>query len=143
MPHDSTSHLTQGALQKYNSRRAALGAIIRIAARTPSLTAASMIICALFLISLAAPLISDAASHPPEKIDLDHIFRQPSLGPAVWWLGSDEYGRSELIRLIYGGRVSLFFAALVAAINLTVGVSLGMIAGYYRGRVDDMVTWVL
>src|SRR5437870_4244293 len=120
MPQQPTSTLKQGAIPRSHSPQAALWAVVRTAARSPALTTASIIMCALFLISLSAPLISDVAlSYPPEKIDLDHIFRRPTLGPVVWWLGSDEYGRSELVRLVYGGRVSLFFAALVVALNLT------------------------
>ena len=59
------------------------------------------------------------------------------------WLGTDEFGRDQLVRALYGARVSLTIGFAAAAINLTVGVALGAMAGFYGGRVDDFVVWLI
>jgi len=58
-------------------------------------------------------------------------------------LGTDDLGRDHLARLAYGGRVTLAIAVVAALISLTIGVSLGIIMGYYGGIVDDILMWVI
>jgi peptide/nickel transport system permease protein len=58
------------------------------------------------------------------------------------WLGTDDFGRDQLVRLLYGARVSLSIGLVAAAVNLTIGVSLGAIAGFYGRQVDDAVVWL-
>lgn len=58
-------------------------------------------------------------------------------------LGTDKYGRDILSRLIVGVRVSLSVGLITIIISLTLGILLGSIAGYYRGRVDDIITWFI
>ena len=59
------------------------------------------------------------------------------------WLGTDTYGRDILSRLIVGVRVSLGVGLVTVIISLTIGLSLGSIAGYFRGRADDIITWFM
>ena len=54
-------------------------------------------------------------------------------------LGTDELGRDNLTRLLYAGQVSLTVGFLVAFVSLAIGAPLGLIAGYYGGRADDVV----
>jgi peptide/nickel transport system permease protein len=56
-------------------------------------------------------------------------------------LGTDDLGRSAVVRLLYGGRVSLAVGFIAALVNLTLGIFTGLAAGYFRGIVDDLVTW--
>ena len=65
------------------------------------------------------------------------------MDPPAYLLGSDEVGRSQVVRLFYGGQVSLFVGFVAAFIQLTIGVLLGLMAGYFRGRVDDLITWFI
>jgi ABC-type dipeptide/oligopeptide/nickel transport system permease subunit len=58
-------------------------------------------------------------------------------------LGTDKYGRDILSRLIIGTRVSLSVGLITVLISLTVGILLGAIAGYYRGRADDLIMWLI
>lgn len=58
-------------------------------------------------------------------------------------LGTDKYGRDILSRLIIGTRVSLSVGLITVLISLTVGIVLGAVAGYFRGRVDNMVMWLI
>ncbi len=59
------------------------------------------------------------------------------------WLGTDKYGRDILSRLIVGTRVSLSVGSIAVLISLTLGILLGALAGYYRGRTDDTIMWFI
>jgi peptide/nickel transport system permease protein len=76
----------------------------------------------------------------PTRIDMRSALQPPS---REHWLGTDEFGRDQLVRALYGARVSLTIGFAAAAINLTVGVALGAMAGFYGGRVDDLVVWLI
>ena len=58
-------------------------------------------------------------------------------------LGADQLGRDQLIRLLYGGRVSFGIAYLASFLSITIGVVIGIIAGYYGGVIDDAVMWFI
>lgn len=64
-------------------------------------------------------------------------------GVAEHFLGTDALGRDYLSRLIYGARVSLGIGLSIVAISGTIGVSLGILAGYFGGRVDTLVTYLV
>lgn len=98
---------------------------------------------ALVIIALAAPLV---APHAP-----NNQFRDALLQPPVWqdggsWkfiLGTDAVGRDMLSRLVYGARFSLFIGCVVVAISVTGGVSVGLVAGYFRGAVDTIIMRIM
>jgi peptide/nickel transport system permease protein len=99
--------------------------------------AAGLLILILAAIALAAPLFSQFLTHyQPERLDLLSTFRPPGQ-PHL--LGTDELGRDTLTRLIYGGRVTIGIAFLTVAISLTLGTSVGLVAGYYGRWVDDIL----
>jgi peptide/nickel transport system permease protein len=75
----------------------------------------------------------------PSPTDIDLLGKR-ALPSAEHWLGNDQLGRDELSRLIYGGRVSLTVGLLAPVIGITVGGALGMLAGYFRGRLETFVT---
>jgi ABC-type dipeptide/oligopeptide/nickel transport system permease subunit len=60
-----------------------------------------------------------------------------------YWLGTDTFGRDILSRLIIGTRVSLAVGLIAVIISLTLGILLGAIAGYYKGRIDTVVMWLI
>ncbi len=68
-------------------------------------------------------------------------FRQP--GEAGYLLGSDQLGRDQLLRLIYGGRVSLTIAYLASILTVFIGITLGLLAGYYGRGIDDAISWAI
>ncbi|MFB6457724.1 ABC transporter permease [Chitinophaga sp. Hz27] len=72
-----------------------------------------------------------------QKITADQIFKH------TYWLGTDKFGRDILSRLLVGTRVSLGVGIIAVIISLTIGVLLGAVAGYYGGRTDDMVMWLV
>ncbi|MDP9410043.1 MAG: ABC transporter permease [Actinomycetota bacterium] len=88
------------------------------------------------LLSLSAPLIGRLLNLDPASADLLARLEPPS---AQHWLGTDEVGRDILIRVLYAGRVSLLIGVLATATALAIGVSLGLLAGFYRGWVDDAI----
>jgi peptide/nickel transport system permease protein len=106
--------------------------------------AAFCILITLALLSLAAPLFSEYVFHYKfEQQDLLHTYEKPQLSNLAYLLGSDEIGRSQVVRLLYGGQVSLSVGFVAALVNLTVGVAIGLTAGYFRGFIDDAVTFVI
>ena len=99
--------------------------------------AAGLLIVVFALIALLAPLFSLVVTHvQPQTINLDDTFFRPGLRHL---LGTDELGRDTLTRLIWGARVSLGVAFLTVAMSLSVGTTVGMVAGYYGGWIDDVL----
>lgn len=72
-----------------------------------------------------------------EQIVQNHIVRQ------TYWLGTDQFGRDMLSRLLIGTRVSLAVGFISVFISLVIGISLGSIGGYFRGRTDDFIMWLI
>jgi ABC-type dipeptide/oligopeptide/nickel transport system permease subunit len=61
----------------------------------------------------------------------------------TFWLGTDKYGRDILSRLLIGVRVSLAVGLVTVLLSLSVGVLLGALAGYFGGRVDEIILWLI
>lgn len=61
----------------------------------------------------------------------------------TYWLGTDTQGRDYLSRLIIGARVSLSIGFVSVFISLIIGISLGAAAGYYGGKIDTMILWLI
>jgi peptide/nickel transport system permease protein len=61
----------------------------------------------------------------------------------TFWLGTDRYGRDILSRLIIGVRVSLAVGLITVILSLSIGIFLGAIAGYYGGKTDQAIMWLL
>jgi peptide/nickel transport system permease protein len=103
----------------------------------------ALIVATVVLIALCAPLI---APHDPYYQDL-----LARLKPPVWddrgsWdhiLGTDHLGRDYLSRLIYGARISLLIGIGAALISGLIGTIMGVMAGYFGGRVDMVVTFLI
>ena len=88
------------------------------------------------IMSLAAILAPLIARQNPIAIDLVHLLEKPS---ADHWLGTDIQGRDVWSRLVYGARVSLTVGLISQGIALVLGVSLGLLAGFYGRWVDELV----
>jgi len=61
----------------------------------------------------------------------------------IFLLGTDKYGRDILSRIIVGTRVSLGVGLITVILSLSIGLVLGSLAGYYRGRIDDIIMWFI
>jgi peptide/nickel transport system permease protein len=84
-------------------------------------------------IALLAPLISP---YPPDEGELSKRLQPPS---QEHLLGTDPLGRDLLSRVIYGARISLQIQVIAVSIALVIGTLLGMIGGYYGGKLDHLI----
>ena len=91
------------------------------------------IVLAVAMVAVLAPWI---APHPFDTTDLLNAWAPPD---GVNWLGTDKLGRDILSRLVVGARVSLAVGLSVVGITLTVGVGLGLVAGYFGGPADALI----
>jgi len=103
--------------------------------RTPSFVAGTSILGTIILLALLAPV---ASWHDPVQQDLVHILQGPS-----WThpLGTDELGRDEWARLLYGARTDLRVAFLAVLFPFAIGTAIGLVAGYFGGWVDTVSNW--
>jgi peptide/nickel transport system permease protein len=90
----------------------------------------------LVVIGLATLLAGVLSPYEYSEQHLDQILQGPS---AEHLLGTDQLGRDELTRLLYGGRVSLLVGLGVALVSGVVGTLVGVAAGFYGGRLDNAV----
>lgn len=89
-----------------------------------------VVVVALFLISLLAPLISP---YDPNAINAWKVLSPPSL---QHWFGTDELGRDVFSRILLGARISLKVGFVAVGIAVTIGTVVGLLSGYYSGLVD-------
>jgi dipeptide transport system permease protein len=95
-----------------------------------------LVIVVIALLALSADLV---APHPPNEQYRDAFLRPPFWqdgGSLLYPLGTDAVGRDMLSRIIYGARFSLAIGAIVVTLSLAAGVSLGLVAAFFRGPVE-------
>ena len=98
------------------------------------LTISGIIIIMIFvLLAILAPYI---APYDPERLDLPNQFQSPSRDHLM---GTDELGRDIYSRILYGARIDLTVGIIVVFASFIIGTSLGVIAGYMGGRVDEII----
>jgi len=104
---------------------------------------AAIVLVTLIIIALFAPML---APHDPLGQELDRRLMPPVWSDAGTWtyaLGTDMMGRDYVSRLIYGARVSLAIGFCVMMISGVLGTIMGVCAGYFGGRVDMVITFLL
>src|SRR5688572_23165510 len=92
-----------------------------------ALTVVVVIVCAV--------LAEAVAPHSPTTQNYTSILKPPS---AQYWLGTDEFGRDVLSRIIFGARVSILVGVSSVAFAVLVGSGLGLLAGYAGGAFDEI-----
>ena len=103
----------------------------------------ALIVAAALLVAIAAPAI---APHDPFAQDLNLRLVPPAWmdgGSSLHPLGTDQLGRDYLSRLIYGARISMTIGILTVVTSGMIGITLGVLGGYFGGRVDDLVMFVV
>ena len=104
------------------------------ALRTPKGAVAGGWIILVILAAVFAPLLTPYAY---DVQSLKEAYHPPS---ALHWLGTDEFGRDLLTRLLYGARTSLSVSGIAIGLSVFTGMVLGAAAGYFGGRFDQLIT---
>jgi peptide/nickel transport system permease protein len=119
-----------------------------------------VIIFLILMMAIFAPLIANITTHQPNEVNLDSLDSYGLPSAPRWWpdttdpttgekieeappgylLGVDDTGRDQFVRIAYGARTSLIVAFLATGIALVIGVLLGLSAGFFRGKVDTVIS---
>lgn len=111
-----------------------LAILLRIVMGRPATIFAALIIAVFVAVAVLAPWI---APYNPLAQSILKINQTPSW---AHWLGTDQFGRDVLSRMIYGSRNSLIFGLLSPVLAAIVGTTLGVVAGYFGGAVDRVIS---
>lgn len=132
-----------------SAAEAATAPVVRAAVRRPGpimralrpwLTFKAVLGISLLAVLLVCALLAPwLAPYDPNKQNLMEAMIAPQFFAGPHFLGTDHVGRDLLARLIYGARISLSIAGAVVVISGAVGIALGIISGYFGGRVDFMI----
>jgi peptide/nickel transport system permease protein len=115
---------------------------MRFSARRLATLLGGVIVGGTLAVAILAPLL---APHDPFAQDLMRRLVPPEWlgGSALNPFGTDQLGRDYLSRLIYGARISMLIGILTVVTSGTIGVTLGVLGGYFGGRVDDVVMFII
>jgi len=97
----------------------------------------------ILFVAVFAPFV---APHNPSTLNRELLLLPPVFQQGGTWghiLGTDAVGRDILSRLIYGARFSLFIGLVVVTLSVVSGVLIGLVAGYFRGRVDTFIMRIM
>jgi ABC-type dipeptide/oligopeptide/nickel transport system permease subunit len=111
--------------------------VLRRAAGSRMAPVGAVVVIGAVLAAIATPLVSP---YDPLKQDLANSLARPSFGHA---LGTDNVGRDVLARVLWGTRVSLMAGFVSVALAASLGSLLGLLAGYWGGRVDELIMRVV
>jgi peptide/nickel transport system permease protein len=103
----------------------------------PAVLIPGAVLVTVALLTALAPWI---APYDPNTLDMRNMLAGPS---SDHWLGTDQLGRDVLTRLLYGGRSTLVIASLATIVTVTIGVAIGVISGYFGGKVDLAIAGLL
>lgn len=119
---------------------------VRALRRNPFAQVAATFIVLLIALAVFAPVIAAVTHVDPYQQQTDTGLGSDGspVGPgALFPLGADQLGRDVLMRIIFGSQISLAVAGAATLGSLVVGTTLGMVAGFARGRVDTVLTWLI
>ena len=111
--------------------------------RAPLAMLAAAVVLFLFIIAILAPLVAPTNPFDPASLNLMNGFTPP-MTPNMFTgqsfvMGTDDQGRDLLSAIIYGLRVSLFVGVMSVLLAMGIGVSLGLVAGYVGGWLDNLI----
>lgn len=87
--------------------------------------------------------LSDGTTIKVSADDMIKVLNQQHITTKKYHLGTDNYGRDILSRLLFGVRVSVSVGFVAVIIALTIGITLGAVAGYFRGWADSVIMWLI
>jgi peptide/nickel transport system permease protein len=106
-----------------------------------TMAALTVLVIMTALCFVGPPVVENVLGVDVNKTNIPKRFLPP--GTEGHLLGTDYLGRDQLIRLLYGGRISLMIAYGSSVMIIVIGVTLGLVAGYYGGWVDDLISWAI
>jgi len=112
------SHAQRMRMAFWRNRTAVVGAVLAVL---------------IFLVAVLAPWLA-----PYDPLEQDVLVRLAE-SDDTHWLGTDDFGRDVLSRLIWGSRISLVIGFAATLLGLVAGTALGMVAGFYRGRLEHLI----
>jgi peptide/nickel transport system permease protein len=127
------STLAYASADEAPARRSAAALLWRRLSRNVMSLAALGVLAVVALSALAAPVL---LPYDPDAPDAERTLEAPS---RRHWLGTDLYGRDQLTRIVYAGRVDLLVAVEATAIALSLGAVLGAVSGYRGGWIDQLL----
>jgi peptide/nickel transport system permease protein len=107
--------------------------LLKLARRRPLGAVGGLIVLALIIVATLAPWI---APYDPYKLNAAELLVAPNWSH---WMGTDEFGRDILSRIIWGARTSLTVGLLAVGLGTTTGAALGLVSGYLGGRADYII----
>ena len=110
--------------------------------RSPIAIGATVVLLLIALTALAAPLVSPQNPYDLRQLFLDKAELPPILSVDGEWpylLGTDPQGRDVLSAILYGSRISLVIGLSSVLLAMTIGVTVGLMAGFFGGRLDNLL----
>jgi ABC-type dipeptide/oligopeptide/nickel transport system permease subunit len=120
-----------------NPRRSEWRRFLRVLFGRKVVLFGTIIIFILILLSISASFVSP---FDPYEQSLAHRLQSPS---TTYWLGTDQLGRDELSRVIYGSRVSLMVGIIAVSTAAVIGMTLGLLSGFLRGWIDAAIMRII
>lgn len=114
--------------------------VLKLLRRSPTTSVGLVVLAGVLMCVAFAPFLAPC---DPIRQDLRNTLKPPAWiegGDSRFLLGTDQLGRDILSRLIYGSRVSLAVAFLAVGVSMALGVPLGLIAGFYGGWIDTIIS---
>jgi peptide/nickel transport system permease protein len=131
------STLAYASADEAPARRSAAALLWRRLSRNVMSLAALGVLAVVTLTALAAPVL---LPYDPDALDAERTLEAPG---RRHWLGTDLYGRDQLTRIVYAGRVDLLVAVEATAIALSLGAVLGAVSGYRGGWIDQVLMRII
>jgi ABC-type dipeptide/oligopeptide/nickel transport systems, permease components len=114
--------------------------------RSPGALAGLLIVTFFVVLVTAGPLFTPQNPYDIGSLDLMDAFKPPVWmegGDGAFLLGTDDQGRDLLSAMVYGSRISLFIGLSVVVLSCVLGTFLGLVAGYFGGRLDSLLMRVV
>ncbi len=103
----------------------------------------AMLGLAILIVLALCAIFADVIADYDTKVVAQHIPERLQAPSAEHWFGTDEFGRDIFARMVHGSRVSLVVGLISVSVSLIAGGTLGAFAGYYGGRVDNVIMRVM
>lgn len=126
-------------LPDYTKKRSQLKMILFRYKKNKLAVVGLCILLVLILLAVFADFIADYDTRAIEQ----HIMEKLQKPSAEHWLGTDQYGRDVFARIVHGARISLSMGICTVFVSLAVGSLFGAIAGYYGGKVDNIIMRIM